>query len=231
VDGKSQGTGNDLTLNAGDYNLGGHTLQVTAYQGGTAWSKTVPFTVIATVADLSLNKTALSLAPGQSEKLLPLVTPANAADKSVSWTILSVSPAGAITVDQTGLVTAVGTGTATIRATSNDATTKYADCAVTVGMPQGIVLRFVDPGAEAWDSAVVGETFSISKAGSGKTIVLTGIWDTSPVWRVDGRSMGGGTATVVINAINYAVGGHTLQVTVQKDGKPWSKTVAFTVTN
>jgi uncharacterized repeat protein (TIGR02543 family) len=230
VDGKSRGTGNSLTLNAGDYNVGGHTLQVTVSQGGTAWSKTVSFTVVATVTGLSLNKTALSLSPGQSEKLLPLVVPANAADKSVSW---SVSPAGAVTVDSTGLVTAVSIGTATVRATSNDTATEWAECTVTVGAPQGIVLRFDDPGAGAWASEEVGETFTISKAGPDKTITLTGSWDLIPPpdWRVDGRPMGGAAATAIINAVNYTVGGHTLQVTVYKDGKPWSKTVTFTVTN
>jgi hypothetical protein len=36
---------------------------------------------------------------------------------------------------------------------------------------------------------------------------------------------------MAINPVNYAVGGHTLQVTVYQGGKPWSKTVTFRVTN
>jgi hypothetical protein len=233
VDGRSRGTGVSIVLNAGDYTVGGHTLQVTAWQGGAAWSKTVPFTVVATVTGLVLNKTALALSPGQGETLLPQVVPANAADTSVSWSVVSATPAGAVTVSAAGLVSAVSIGTATVRVTSNDTAAAYADCTVTVGASQGIVLRFVDPGAGAWDSAVVGDTFTISKAGVGKTLALTGVWDSSPTpdWRVDGRPQGGGGGTVVINAVNYAVGGHTLQVTVYQGGIPWSKTVAFTVTN
>jgi hypothetical protein len=230
VDGRSRGTDASVTLNAGDYNVGGHTLQVTAYQSGAPWSRTVPFRVVATVTGLALNKTTLALAPGQSETLLPRLSPANAADQSVSWT---VSPAGIATVSETGLVSALNIGTATVRATSNDTLMVYAECAVTVGASQGITLRFVDPGLGAWNPTEVGETFTISKSGPGKTITLTGVWDPSPApdWRVDGRPQGGAATTVVINAVNYAVGGHTLQVTVYQGGKPWSRTVTFTVTN
>jgi uncharacterized repeat protein (TIGR02543 family) len=234
VDGGSLGSAASVTLNAGDYNAGGHTLQVTAYQGGIPWSKTVSFRVVATVTGLALNKAALALAPGQSEKLLPRFTPANAEDQSVTWTILSANPAGAVTVDSaTGLVSAVSIGIATVRVTSGDTATAYADCAVTVGASQGITLRFEDPGLGAWDSALVGETFSISKGGPVKTITLAGSWDSSPPpdWRVDGRPQGGAAGTVAINAVNYALGGHTLQVTVYQGGIPWSKTVTFAVTN
>jgi uncharacterized protein YjdB len=234
VDGGSAGAGSSVTLNAVDYAVGGHTLQVTASDGsGVPWSKTLPFTVIATVTNVALNKTALSLAPGQSETLLPRVTPANAADRSVTWSVISASPAGAVSVSSAGLVSAVSIGAATIRASSNDTPTAYAECTVTVGAAQGITLRFIDPGLDAWDSGVVGDSFTISQSGAGKTITLVGTWDASPepVWRVDGRPQGGASATVVINGVNYAVGGHTLQVTAYQGGIPWSKTVAFTVTN
>jgi uncharacterized repeat protein (TIGR02543 family) len=234
VDGKSLGANVSVTLNADDYNAGGHTLQVTAYQGGAPWSRTVPFRVVATVTGLALNKTALALAPGQSETLLPRLNPANAADPSVTWTVVSADPAGAVALNPaTGMVTGMNIGTATVRATSNDTATAYAECLVTVGASQAITLRFVDPGLGAWNSEAVGETFAISKSGGSKTITLVGSWDPSPApdWRVDGRPQGGAHSTVVINAANYAVGGHTLQVTVYQGGKPWSKTVAFTVTN
>jgi hypothetical protein len=235
VDGRNLGAGSSITLNAGDYNVGGHTLQVTAYQGGVPWSRTVPFRVVAGVTGLALNKTTLTLAPGQSEKLLPRFTPVNAADQSVTWQLVSEAPAGAVTVDPaTGLVSAVQAGTATVRAISVDNPAVYGDCAVTVAAAEGIELRFDDPGLGAWDSAVVGETFTLYQNGTAldneppsRTIALGGGW-TSPEWRVDGRSLGMG-ASITLNAGDYNVGGHILQVTAYQSGAPWSRTVPFRV--
>jgi len=69
----------------------------------------------------------ISLKPGETKKLTATVSPSNAADKSVTWTSSDTNVA---TVDKSGNVTAVKSGTATI--TVKTANGKTAACAVTV---------------------------------------------------------------------------------------------------
>ncbi len=79
------------------------------------------------VTDISLNKAVHTFSKGSSEQLIATVTPADAPDKTVNWT---TSDSSIATVDSTGKVTAIGTGTATITATV--ASGLSAGCAVTV---------------------------------------------------------------------------------------------------
>jgi M6 family metalloprotease-like protein len=90
---------------------------------------TVPNTTA--VTEVTLNKAMLSLPIGGKETLVPTVLPAGASDKMVVWS--SENPSVA-TVNEGGLVTAVGVGTAKIKATSNMDTSKYAECTVTVAL-------------------------------------------------------------------------------------------------
>lgn len=78
------------------------------------------------VTSVTLNKTNLTLAKGESETLIATVTPDNASDKNVSW---SSSNPQAISVDDTGKVTAIQEGEATITAKAGD---KTAECKVQV---------------------------------------------------------------------------------------------------
>lgn len=80
------------------------------------------------VSGVSLSDTALSLNPGDSFSLTATVQPSNAFDKTVTW---SSSDDSIASVNQDGLVTAVGPGLATISVTtSNGGKTAY--CLVTV---------------------------------------------------------------------------------------------------
>lgn len=81
------------------------------------------------VSSVTLNKTTLSIAKDQSEALTATVAPDNATDKTVTW---STSDAKVATVDQSGKVTAIDGGTATIKAACGE---KSAECAVTVTVP------------------------------------------------------------------------------------------------
>ena len=69
---------------------------------------------------------------GQTATLIAMVTPDDATNKSVTWTSSDESVA---TVSETGIVTAVANGTATITATANDGSGKSATCEVTVNIP------------------------------------------------------------------------------------------------
>ncbi|MDE7107345.1 MAG: Ig-like domain-containing protein, partial [Clostridiales bacterium] len=79
------------------------------------------------VSSVTLDKPSLTLTVGgDDETLQATVAPADAADKTVTW---ASSDEEVATVDQTGKVTAVAAGEATITATAGG---KTAECAVTV---------------------------------------------------------------------------------------------------
>ena len=80
------------------------------------------------VIGISLNKTKISLYVGETEKLKATVEPENANDKTVYW---SSSDLDIAKVDQNGLVTAVGTGTAVITASTPGSSYK-AECKIEV---------------------------------------------------------------------------------------------------
>ena len=94
--------------------------------GNGGGGNTQPATVA--VSGVSLSKTTLSLTEGGSETLTATVAPDNATNKAVSW---KSSDASTATVDNSGKVTAVKAGTATITVTTTDGS-KTATCSVTV---------------------------------------------------------------------------------------------------
>jgi len=81
------------------------------------------------VSGIALNKTAVTLNPGQSVKLTATVTPQNATDQNVTW---STSDASVATVSA-GSVTAKKVGTATITAKAGN---KTVSCKITVSEPK-----------------------------------------------------------------------------------------------
>ena len=81
---------------------------------------------------VALAPSALSLTVGDTSQLVPVVLPTNASNKAVTY---SSSAEGYATVDENGLVTAAGAGTATITVTTEDG--GFTDtCAVTVAEAQ-----------------------------------------------------------------------------------------------
>ena len=78
------------------------------------------------MTEISINKTTLELEVEKTETLTATVKPENATNKTVNW---ESSDAAVATVDNTGKVTAVKEGTATITAKAGD---KTATCAVTI---------------------------------------------------------------------------------------------------
>ncbi len=84
--------------------------------------------VVIHVTDVTLNKTALSLKKGASEKLTAIVTPQDAMNAAVNW---STSDSRVAAVSEDGTVTAVQAGTAVVTVTTTDGA-KTASCTVTV---------------------------------------------------------------------------------------------------
>ena len=113
--------------------FGTATITAKSNNGKTA-SCTVTVNPIA-VTGVSLNKTSLSfIGTGSSQTLTATVSPSNATNKTLTWSSSNTSVA---TVSN-GVVKAVGFGTATITAKSNNG--KTASCSVTVNpiQPTGI---------------------------------------------------------------------------------------------
>lgn len=121
-------------------NFDGTTTPVTIEKNATGYSITLPEgvewsdvdTVIkaerTSVTGVALNKSDITLEAGKTETLVATVDPETAYDNTVIWT---TSDKNVATVDETGKVTAVGKGEATITATTADAG-KTATCTVTV---------------------------------------------------------------------------------------------------
>ena len=83
------------------------------------------------VSGVTLNKTALNLVTGASESLVATISPSNATNKDVEWTSSNTNVA---TVDTTGKVIGVSSGSATITVKTKDGS-KVATCNVTVKNP------------------------------------------------------------------------------------------------
>ena len=81
------------------------------------------------VSSITLNLTAVTLNESGTLQLEAAVQPDNAADKTVVWTSSNEAVA---TVDESGVVTAIGTGSAEITVTANDGSGQSATCVVTV---------------------------------------------------------------------------------------------------
>ncbi|GAA1955088.1 Ig-like domain-containing protein [Agromyces allii] len=118
---------------------GSTTITVTSTDGGASKSFTLNATKVG-VTSVTLNKTSATVSNSRKLQLTATIAPANATLYKVLWTSSDPSVA---TVDKTGLVTAIGVGTATIRAESDDSPATAATAAITVVPVQaeGLVLN------------------------------------------------------------------------------------------
>lgn len=100
------------------------------FTGANFWNQSAqPPVIEQKVESITLDKTEAALKEGEEVQLTATVAPDNAADKSIYW----YSDDEAIaTVDQTGKVTAIKEGSATIYAEANDGNGAMATCTVTV---------------------------------------------------------------------------------------------------
>ena len=106
------------------------------------------------VTGVTLDKTKLQLQIGESAELTPTVKPDTALDKTVRF---STSDKTVVTVDEAGLVKAVGAGTAKITVTTTDGK-KTAVCAVTVTKK-----KYENPPAAPEISSYTSNTITVTK--------------------------------------------------------------------
>ncbi len=191
------------------------TITVTTLDGGktATCAVTVNAPTNVTVTGVTLDQSTLNLNKNATAQLTATVAPSSATNKSVTW---STSDASVATVSQTGLVTAVGSGTATITVTTVDAG-KTANCTVNVKVPvTGIRL---DSDSK---TLKVGDTWQIT----GNVLP-----EDATEQRVTYNSSNTGVATVRGDGIVTAVAKGTAVITVTTIEGAYTATVAITVTD
>lgn len=168
------------------------------------------------VTGVSLNKNATTIAIGANETLTATITPANADNQAVTWSSNNTAVA---TVNQTGKVTGVSAGTATITVTTQDGN-KTATCTVTVPDPSA------DPVAVTGVS--LNKTSTSLTVGATETLTATVAPANATNQAVTWSSNNTAVASVDQNGKVTAVAAGTATITVTtQDG---NKTATCTVT-
>jgi len=143
----------------------------TAKDYATKYGRTFEVIPLA-VTSVSLNKATDSLTVGGTDTLITTVAPINATNQAVTWTSSANDIA---TVDNTGKVTGVSAGTATITVTTSDGS-KTATCAITVAVAISNTIT-VDT-TISQDTAITGELIIAPSArltvNSGIKLTVTG---------------------------------------------------------
>ena len=160
-DGASLTIGNDATLTV---------------DGGKLTGNIPTNGVVYKVTEVKLDKTNLSLEVGDTATLTATVEPDEASNKNVTWSSDGTSVA---TVDDTGKVTAISVGSATITATTQDGN-KTATCTVTVTAPpepepEPTPPPYIPPTYAVTTPETTGGTVTVSpsRASSGRTVTIT----------------------------------------------------------
>ena len=179
------------------------------------------------VSGVSVSKTSITIKEGASESLTATVTPADASNKMVNW---SSSNSSVATVDNSGRVTGVKAGSATVTVTTSDGG-KTATCSVTVeaniinvtGVTLDKATAALTPGAEVTLAATVAPADATDK-----TVSWTSS-DASVATVSNGKvkAVGAGKATITVKTVD---GSKTatceVTVTVPVEGVTLSETEA-----
>lgn len=154
--GKTTGFTFDYDPNAGTSTRTG---SITFFAAGASRSVslTQAGTAVVSVTGVTLNTWSLNLTVGQTQTLTATVSPSNATNKAVTWSSSNTSVA---TVSQSGEVTAIANGTATITVTTQDG--GYTDtCDATVAAltlsasPESLTFDYGDSGSSAKKSIAI----------------------------------------------------------------------------
>ena len=194
----------------------GETVITAATVDGTELTATCTMTVVPVKAErIELNYTEDTvLKLGETLQFTATITPDDATDKTVTW---STSDENVATVDEEGLVTAVGIGEAIITATTADGTELSASCTITVEpiLAESITLDITK--ADMVEEDVLQLTATVLPD---ETTVKTVEWSTSDET----------VATVDEQGLVTAVAPGTVIITVSTtDGSDLSATCTITV--
>lgn len=213
---------------------GNFTVTVTAKNSAGEASKEYTLAIEAVpVANVTLDHTVLALFPGDTTALTATVEPDTATDKTVTW---ESSDPNVATVDQSGKVTAVAQGTATITATAGG---KTATCTVTVTdrtytvsvNPTSLEFDTICPG----DTKPAAQSVTITNTGNQTVEVslpaATGYTITGDEGFTNGIASiePEGTATFTVQPNDLTAGNHSETLTISWNNGNLSLPVGFTV--
>ncbi len=171
------------------------------------------------VSSVSLNKSSATVDIGSTITLTASISPTDSYNKKINWSSNDTSVA---TVDSSGVVKGIKAGTATIRATADENSDKYATCSITVNSNAIINVTGVSI-APAPAKVSVGGTVQLSA-----TITPNNATNKNVTW----SSSDTGTATV--NATSGLVTGvktGTATITVKTNDGSKTATCIVTVEN
>lgn len=203
--------------------------KITAVAPGTATIKIIvggasascKITVTQGVTKITLNKTKLSLEVPETYQLTATITPSDASNKTLKWTSSNESAA---TVDENGLVTAVGNGTAVIKAEATDGSGISVSCTVTVIDPSkipvsGITLDKTALSLEAMETYQLTAAISPTNAAN-KDLIWTSSNEAVATVDSNGRitAVAKGTATITATAADGYGASASCTVTVTNNG-------------
>jgi uncharacterized protein YjdB len=177
------------------------TITVTTNESQKTASSTVTAANIA-VSGVTVTPTA-SVGVNNSTTLVAAVQPANATNKTLTW---STSDAGIVSVSQSGVLTGLSPGTATVTVTTQDGA-KTASSVVTVS---NVLITSVTLSKSA-ATVGVGDTTSIKA-----TIAPVNASNKTVVWSSSNPSVATVNATGIVTAV--AVGNATINATAQDAG-------------
>ena len=213
---------------------GNFTFTVTATNSAGEDSKEYTLTIEAVpVANVTLDHTVLALFPGDTTTLTATVEPDTATDKTVTW---ESSDPNVATVDQSGKVTAVAQGTATITATAGG---KTATCTVTVTDRTYTVS--VNPTSLEFDTICPGDTKPAAKTvtitNTGNQTVEVSLPAATGYTITGGDGFTGntasiepeGTVTFTVQPNDLTAGNHSETLTISWNNGNLSLPVGFTV--
>jgi len=182
--------------------LDGGSAIITVTSADGSFTDTCTVTVNVPVVGIVLNKSATTIAVGATETLTATFNPADASNQQVSWTSGNASVA---TVNNSGVITAVGAGSATITVTTSDGS--YSDtCTVIVIVPvTGVSLN------KGATTLVIGATETLIA-----TLAPAGASNSAVTWTSSNSSIASVNSSGLVTA--SAVGTATITVTTADGG-------------
>jgi uncharacterized protein YjdB len=192
---------------------------------GKAWSVNQCVNILISSIAVSGAGSATTVINGQTLQMLASILPSNAMNQTVIWS--KTNGTGTATINSSGLITATGVGTVTVRATANDGSAVFGESQITVTTPNiavtGVTLneslssilvgeahQFVDTiaPANATNSSVTWSSSNIAIATVDSLGLVTGVSAGTAiitVSTVDGNHTA--SATVTVNAVQTTTGG------------------------
>lgn len=186
----------DSTGTVTGINGGTATITATASNGDVV-DATVSVVIVVPTTGIIIDKSQVTLVPGNVQRLIASVSPSDATNQDVMWTS---SNAGVATVDANGNVKALSAGTTTITATTSDGL-HYAVCTVEV---QNVSVTISQTNMTIADESSFTLSATVSPTGIDSGVIWTSSDSNIATVDASGVVIGKNVGTAVITATSVA---------------------------